>query len=87
MKQRWFIIIDILAFAAFAVSLFSGFIMWLVLPYRSGQSGLTFWGWARHDWGDLHLYASLFFAVVVLIHLIVHWKWVKNIPRFWKSGQ
>lgn len=86
-QQRWFIVIDILAFITFLMSLFSGLVMWLILPDRSGQLGLEFWGLARHDWSNIHLRSSLFFVAVILIHLILHWNWIKNIPRIWKSGQ
>lgn len=83
MKKQ--IIIDILAFIAFLISAFSGVVMWLALPSQSGKISLEFLSLARHQWNAIHLFSSLIFVVIIIIHLALHWKWIKNIPRLWNS--
>ena len=66
------------------------FLMWLVfclmaatgclLAYRlppgsRGGGGLTAWGWSRHEWGALHLWTAYALIVLVVIHLVLHWRW------------
>ncbi len=67
----------------------SGFVLWLVLPrgdggYMGGRGGLateaTFL-WERHTWLDLHNWVGVALLVVVVIHVIVHWKWIVRMTR------
>jgi hypothetical protein len=36
---------------------------------------------SRHDWGDIHFYASIGFLAILAIHLILHWNWIVNLIR------
>ena len=52
----------------------------LLLTYRlppgsRGGRGLSALGWTRHEWGDLHFWISIAFLVLLLIHLVLHWRW------------
>ncbi len=40
---------------------------------------LYFWGLTRHEWGTVHLLFSLTFLSLLVLHLILHWKTIKNI--------
>jgi Domain of unknown function (DUF4405) len=52
---------------------------------------LSWLGWDRHDWGDIHLYLAIAFLILLLFHIILHWnqilglfhRWVPN-PR-WRT--
>jgi len=35
----------------------------------------------RHDWGDIHFILSLLFIFLMLVHLILHWSWIKTSTR------
>ncbi|MCL3781183.1 DUF4405 domain-containing protein [Prolixibacteraceae bacterium JC049] len=35
---------------------------------------LQFLGLDRHQWGDIHLYVSLLFILLIIIHVVLHWK-------------
>ena len=48
-------------------------------PGSRGGGGLTAWGWSRHDWGDLHLWNSYVFLVLVILHLALHWRWMWHV--------
>jgi hypothetical protein len=37
---------------------------------------LSFWGLTRHQWGDIHLILSVIFLLLLLIHIILHWKMI-----------
>jgi hypothetical protein len=60
----------------------SGFLMWLVIPgggYRGSRgTELTdnIFLWPRHTWIDLHDWVAVALLVMLIIHLILHWKWI-----------
>lgn len=47
-------------------------------PGSRGGHKLRMLGLDRHEWGDLHFYVGLSMATLVLIHLALHWGWLKN---------
>jgi len=79
--------IDIFSFFAFLFSFFSGVILWRVLPgggFHGGRVFLTeqfFLGLARQDWKNIHHVSCLIFTILILCHLILHWNWIKNLPK------
>ncbi|MDD4924102.1 MAG: DUF4405 domain-containing protein, partial [Dehalococcoidales bacterium] len=63
----------------------SGCVLWLVMPRGLGDfnamiqgMGRTFWGLQRNEWLDLHAWASVLMLAIVIIHLIIHWRWNLN---------
>jgi hypothetical protein len=36
-----------------------------------------FWSLGRHDWGDVHFYLAVAFIILMIIHIILHWTWIK----------
>ena len=58
-----------------------GFLMKYLLP--SGREAwakygstlqLSWLGWDRHDWGDLHLYLAFTLLSLLVLHIILHWR-------------
>ncbi|MCA9398174.1 MAG: DUF4405 domain-containing protein, partial [Candidatus Omnitrophica bacterium] len=39
----------------------------------------VFMGLTRHEWGDIHFYISIVFLILLLIHIILHWGWIKAV--------
>ena len=68
-------IIDLLSFVCMLLLLFTGIIMYYVLP--PGSHGDAFWGFTRHEWGDLHFWAAVIFSLLILYHLLLHLPWIK----------
>ena len=74
--------LDSLMFVAFFLSGLSGLVAWLILPsggYRGGRNpfyGLMLFGLGRHDWSDLHLWASLALMAILTVHLFLHLPWL-----------
>ena len=84
-NQKLLIIVDIILFVAFLLSLITGLVMWIGLPAGSGKTGAEVLGMTKHSWKDIHLYSSLVFAAIVIGHILMHFNWIKAIPRLWKG--
>lgn len=85
--KLWFNrIVDFLLWIGICLMLSTGFILRYRLPPSSrGGRGLSIWDWGRHDWGDLHTWLAYTVCALVVIHLILHWRWLWStaFPR-WK---
>ena len=72
---------------------FTGFILWFVLPRGGLGQGrgsaaaaeTTFWSLSRHDWGDIHDWVAVALLVVVIIHIILNWKWITYMTKSYFS--
>ena len=65
-------------------------IEWVLPPGSGGGHGYGFrrgrdpgevkdlLGLGQHDWGDIHFVLALLFLIVILVHLILHWTWIKT---------
>jgi len=59
----------------------SGFLLWLVIPgghrgfgIRSGQLADITILWSRYTWIELHDWTAVALLVMVIIHIVLHWK-------------
>jgi len=83
-------ILDLVSFLNLLGLAFTGFIIKYMLP--PGTSGLgrilhggsgrgvqieEFWSMTRHEWGNIHFYLAVVFVVLMIIHVILHWTWIK----------
>ena len=41
-----------------------------------GGSELTFWEISRHTWIDIHDWVAVALVVLVVVHVVLHWKWI-----------
>lgn len=73
-------IVDLLTLLAIFVMIATGLVIRFVLPPgtggRHGEGGLLLWGGGRHDWGDVHFWASVALGVLLVVHVALHWSWV-----------
>ena len=53
----------------------------LALPAGQKSGQLSYWIFTRFEWLSVHNYASLIFVGLILIHLILHWEWIKGLPQ------
>src|SRR6056297_541804 len=64
--------------------LISGQEKWLML----GQNPeLTFWGMDRHQWGTIHLIIGIIFFVLLVLHIILHWRMIGCLFRKYIPSQ
>ena len=38
----------------------------------------SLWSRTRHEWGDIHFDLAVLFIALMLLHIIMHWAWIKN---------
>lgn len=67
-------VVDTIAFFLFLCLLSTGFLIFLVIPPASGY---TVWGMGRHGWGEIHFWIAITFLLIMAVHVILHWKWIK----------
>ena len=76
-------LIDIGCLITFIPSVVSGLVLYLVLPSGGGRGN----GWElfldipRNQWVVMHDNSSLVFAALIIIHLLLHWKFFRHIDR------
>ncbi len=81
------LLIDVISFIAFLASTASGLVLWLALSgggygFRGGRVAVAedlFWGLSHQEWLAFHLWTSLILAVLILIHIALHRRWIRNI--------
>jgi hypothetical protein len=83
-------IVDVVSFIDLLCLAFTGFIMKYILPPGSGGYGRGFrggrdpeqikelWSMTRHEWGTIHFYLAILFVFLMIVHIILHWEWIKS---------
>lgn len=75
-------IVNMISFLFFLVLGATGLINWLLLP-RGSRSAGGFLISLRHFLRDIHEWAALGFIVVTVVHLVLHWGYIKsNLKRY-----
>jgi len=76
----------------------SGFVLWLGFPSGGGGGGgggrgwgggggeLTFWAISKHTWIDIHDWVAVALTVLVIVHVILHWKWIVRMVKLLLRG-
>ena len=70
--------VNILTLLTFLVALISGIVTWTVLPQGEGSVFDTFLGLNRFEWRDIHIYVSLIFSAIAIIHILLGFNWFKS---------
>jgi hypothetical protein len=83
-------IVDLISFCNLLGLAITGSIMKWILPPGSAGHGYGFrggrgageikylWSMTRHEWGAIHFYLAVLFVSLMLVHIILHWTWIKN---------
>jgi hypothetical protein len=76
-------LVDIGCLIMFIPSLVSGLVLYLVLPEGGGRGSgwATYLGIARNQWVTIHNNTSLIFAALLILHLLLHWKFFRHIDK------
>jgi len=83
-RNKWNLIIDLLAYLAMLGLVATATILWKILPpgtggrHGGGGGALTLLGRTRHEWGDVHFICAVALIALVILHILLHWKWVTN---------
>lgn len=79
-------LVDIGCLVTFIPSLVSGLVLFLVLPEGGFRSGWAIYlGLTRKEWVGLHNATSLAFAALLIIHMLMHWKFFRHIGKTLKT--
>ena len=80
-KPKLNFIINALMFLCLMAMAGLGFLMKYILPPGREVMArydrnlyLTWLGWDRHDWGDIHLYLAFALLSLLALHIILHWQ-------------
>jgi hypothetical protein len=76
-------LVDIGCLITFIPSFVSGLVLFFVLPCGGGRGAgqLVYLGLVREQWLNMHNYWSLAFSALLIIHLILHWMYFRNIRK------
>ncbi len=92
-RTGWKYLVDTLLFLSVLGVAGIGLMMAFLIPEGPLAGGGTkfFLGIHRHQWGNIHLYLSLAFTVLLVVHLVLSWSWIKGKARSlfggaWKSA-
>jgi len=78
--------IDALSFLNILIISFTGFT--LKYGFSRGRSenfeellalGKTFCGLTRGQWGEIHFIFAQILCLLIIIHIYLYWKWIKNV--------
>ncbi len=76
-------VVFIALFLLFTAEIISGLVLWIIMPvgvedyhYMISGIGRTFWGLQRNIWVDIHAWFAVTIISIIIIHLIMHWKWI-----------
>ena len=79
-KADWQYLVDTFLFICMFGITFIGILMAFFLA--EGPTALErdkyFMGLHRHQWGAIHLYLSLAFVFLIIVHLFLSWAWIKG---------
>lgn len=79
-------LVDILGFVVFLFLAGTGVIIKYILEpgtgggRRGGRGGgeiETFLSLRRHEWGTVHFWIAAIFIVIIIVHIVLHYKWIK----------
>jgi len=70
-------VVNVISFLLFIVLCITGLLNWLVLPkgYEARGSYLVS---LRHFFIAFHEWAALIFMIVVAVHIVLHWPYIKS---------
>jgi hypothetical protein len=80
--------LDVVIGVAFVLSAVTGgaFLLMGSGGYQGGRNpsfATSLLGISRTAWSDLHTWASLVMIAGVVVHLVLHWKWIVCMTKHW----
>jgi len=84
------LIVDFISFVLLAALIVTGWIIRFILPPGTGGHGRllhngagrehvrTLFSMSRHQWGDIHFYLAVAFVALMIVHVVLHWAWIKS---------
>ncbi len=76
-------VVNVISFILFIILCITGLLNWLVLP-RGYEARGSFLVSLRHFFISFHEWTALIFMIVVAVHIVLHWPYIKS--NFKKYG-
>ena len=70
-------VVDLLMFVDFVLLAVSGFILWIVFPAGEQSGRAPAFLFDRFGWIKIHDLTAVALVVLIVIHLILNWNWIK----------
>jgi len=81
-------IVDIIMVIAFIPTLLSGVVLFWFLPEGGRFSGqAVFMGLSRQIWITMHDRWGIIFSIIVILHLLLHWKFLRVLPACFRKSK
>jgi hypothetical protein len=74
-------VVDTFLLIVFVPSLISALVLFIVLPSGGGRDGGTFLSVQRSTWATVHDYAGLLFIALLVLHLVLHYRYLRHLNR------
>jgi hypothetical protein len=92
-KAKLNFVVDAMILIAFLAATVSGIVL-LTMPHGGYQGGRNpYYGQAvlfltREGWNDVHVWGSLAMIAGIIIHVVLHWRWIVGmVKRFVGFGE
>jgi cytochrome b subunit of formate dehydrogenase len=70
-------IVNVISFILFIILFVTGLLNWLVLP-RGYEARGSFSVSLRHFFIAIHEWAAMIFMVLIAVHIVLHWPYIKS---------
>jgi cytochrome b subunit of formate dehydrogenase len=70
-------IVNVISFILFIILFITGLLNWLVLP-RGYEARGSFSVSLRHFFIVIHEWAAMIFMVLITVHIVLHWPYIKS---------
>ncbi len=79
-------IVDVVALVAFIPCVISGFVLLIALPVGSPLRSV-YLGITRFQWIRMHDVTSIALAALIILHIVLHWKFYRNLVGKGNKGE
>lgn len=94
-KVRINALVDALGLISFIPMIISGLMLFLYWPtgsggYQGGRNSLfatEVLGLTHYEWVQVHDISCLLFTILIVIHLILHWRFMRHIGRYLTNNE
>ena len=79
-KNIWKKSIDLVLYLVACMTAGTGVLLAYRLPHGAGNaSRVVFFGYGRHEWGDIHTWLAYFVIFLAVVHLALNWQWLLKV--------
>ncbi len=73
-------VVDFFIFLCFIVTTVTGMVLFIA-PRGNRSVYQEFLGTIKGDWVWIHEWAGIVMIVLVVVHVVLHWKWIASMTR------